>query len=166
MKAKKICMIGAFAVGKTSLVRRYVESIFTDKYHTTIGVKISKKYVDLSPEPIQLLLWDLEGKDVYTNINTSYLRGASGAMLVVDGTRPDSLDVADELRTLIVDNCGDIPITLMLNKCDLEDQWSIGNDKITRLEEKSSAVFKCSAKSGQNVDEAFQKLAEIMLERD
>ncbi|PKF80720.1 GTP-binding protein [Vibrio sp. vnigr-6D03] len=166
MKAKKICMIGAFAVGKTSLVRRFVESIFTEKYHTTIGVKISKKFIDSTPEPVQLLVWDIEGKDVYTNINVSYLRGASGAMLVVDGTRPDSLEVANELRTLIRDNCNDIPVVLMLNKCDLEDDWVIGPDKIATLEQKVSTLFKSSAKDGKNVDEAFQKLAELMLERD
>lgn len=166
MKAKKICMIGAFAVGKTSLVRRFVESIFTEKYHTTIGVKISKKFIDSTPEPVQLLVWDIEGKDVYTNINVSYLRGASGAMLVVDGTRPDSLEVVNELRTLISDNCNDIPVVLMLNKCDLEDDWVIGPDKIATLEQKVSTLFKSSAKDGKNVDEAFQRLAELMLERD
>ncbi|MBD1557215.1 GTP-binding protein [Vibrio sp. S9_S30] len=166
MKAKKICMIGAFAVGKTSLVRRFVESIFTEKYHTTIGVKISKKFVESTREPLQMLVWDIEGKDVYTNINVSYLRGASGAMLVVDGTRPDSLEVADELRALISDNCGDIPVVLMLNKCDLVDQWVIGADKITKLEQKVSALFTSSAKDGKNVDEAFQQLGSLMLDRD
>ena len=78
MIRKKICMIGAFAVGKTSLVRRFVQSIFDEKYLTTVGVKIDKKVVEVDGRQIMLMLWDLEGQDVYHSVRTSYLRGAAG----------------------------------------------------------------------------------------
>ena len=87
MLQKKICMLGSFSVGKTSLVRRFVESIFSDAYQTSIGVKIEKKVVRAGNEEVTLVLWDIHGEDVYQKIRMSYLRGMSGYLLVADGTR-------------------------------------------------------------------------------
>jgi small GTP-binding protein len=89
MMQKKICMLGAFAVGKTSLVARFVESIFSDRYHTTVGVKIEKKTLQVSGQQWNLIVWDLAGEDEFMQIRMSYLRGSSGYLLVADGTRPD-----------------------------------------------------------------------------
>ena len=100
MIEKKICMLGSFAVGKTSLVTRFVTSIFSDRYLTTIGVKIDKKIVSLAGRDITLIVWDIHGDDEFQRIRTSYLRGASGYLLVVDGTRRDTLATAMGLRDI------------------------------------------------------------------
>src|SRR5580700_10653949 len=92
MLQKKICMLGSFSVGKTSLVRRFVESIFSDRYLTTVGVKIDKKVVQVNGQDVTVMLWDLYGEDEFQKIRMSYLRGASGYLLVADGTRLATLE--------------------------------------------------------------------------
>ena len=92
MLQKKICMLGSFAVGKTSLVRRFVESIYSDVYQTTVGVKIDKKNVKVSEKEVSLVLWDIYGEDDYQKMHWTYLRGASGYLLVADGTRARPMD--------------------------------------------------------------------------
>ena len=87
MIQKKICLLGGFGVGKTSLVSRFVHSIFSDKYLTTVGVKIDKKRVDLGSQQVDLVIWDIYGEDDFQKVRMSYLRGASGYLLVADGTR-------------------------------------------------------------------------------
>ena len=94
MIQKKICTIGAFAVGKTSLIRRYVDSIFSEKYLTTVGVKIDKKPVNVLGQDVTLILWDIHGEDDFQEINMNYLRGSSAYILVVDGTRYSTLEKA------------------------------------------------------------------------
>ena len=86
MIQKKICMIGSFGVGKTSLVARFVRSIFSEKYQTTVGVKIDKKVVEVGGQQVTLVLWDIAGEDALTTVRVSQLRGASGYILVVDGS--------------------------------------------------------------------------------
>ncbi|HME08132.1 MAG TPA: ADP-ribosylation factor-like protein, partial [Bryobacteraceae bacterium] len=98
MLQKKICMLGAYAVGKTSLVRRFVESIFDEKYHTTLGVKIDKCEVEIGDIHLTLVLWDLAGDDEMEQVKLTHVRGASGFILVVDGCRKSTLDRAFALR--------------------------------------------------------------------
>src|SRR5271169_437320 len=98
MIQKKICMLGSFAVGKTSLVRRFVESIYSETYQTTVGVKIDKKVVALDRVEITLVLWDLYGEDDFQKMRWSYLRGAAGYLLVADGTRRATLERAVALE--------------------------------------------------------------------
>jgi small GTP-binding protein len=102
--SKKICLMGASAVGKTSLVKRFVEGKFDESYRTTIGVHIDKKSVICDEEQVELTIWDLEGKDdlQLESRDASYLNGAQGYMLVADATRPDTLDVAKGLLSTIV----------------------------------------------------------------
>src|SRR6201993_1978443 len=123
---KKICMLGGFSVGKTSLVRRYVASIFSETYLTTVGVKIDKKTVDLSGRTVNLILWDLAGEDDIASLRMSYLRGAAGYVLVAAGTRPSTLDVALSLRQRVETEYGSLPFVLLLNKNDLTEQWALG----------------------------------------
>jgi len=163
MIAKKICMVGAFAVGKTSLVRQFVESLFSEKYHTTIGVKIDKKTVEVKDGSVQLMIWDIEGVDVFTELNPSYLRGASGILLVVDGTRPKTLDAAIEIKRIIDDTLDNPHYLLLLNKCDLDAQWFCKPDKLPEFDIDADCIFTTSAKTGQNVEEAFAKMAERLL---
>src|ERR1044072_3501468 len=117
---KKICMLGTFAVGKTSLVRRFVQSIYSDKYHTTVGVKIDKKLVDLDEaQKMMMMLWDFEGAEQAHELRKSYLRGASGYLLVADGTRKETLYKALEIQARAADTIGPVPFLLLINKADL-----------------------------------------------
>jgi len=163
MTAKKVCMVGSFSVGKTSLIERYVCSIFSDQYLTTVGVKISKKAVVAKGQDVSLILWDMEGKDDYSNINLSHLRGAMGLFLVVDGLRRETLDEACTLQTVVDALVGDIPRILLINKADLADRWEVTDDDITRLKQQGFRIMKTSAKTGHGIDAAFLALTEAML---
>src|SRR5438309_376084 len=106
-------MIGGFSVGKTSLIKRFVESVFSETYLTTVGVKIDKKTVDLDGRAVTLILWDVAGEDDVSTIRMTYLRGCAGYMLVADGTRPSTLGVAVALRERIETEVGRLPFVLI-----------------------------------------------------
>lgn len=159
MIQKKICMLGSFAVGKTSLVARFVRGIFSEDYLTTIGVKIDKKRVEVAGEPIDLILWDLNGQDRFLNVSTSYLRGSAGYLLVADGTRKPTLDVALSLHEKAQSTVGEVPCLLLLNKDDLVDDWEIDDEALAALEARGLTIVRTSAKTGTMVDEAFETLA-------
>lgn len=156
---RKICMIGGFSVGKTSLVRRYVQSIFSDTYLTTVGVKIDKKTIELGDRTVNLILWDLAGEDDIGSLRMSYLRGASGYVLVADGTRRSTLDVALSLRERVEADYGTLPFVLLLNKHDLQEQWAVSDADIQQLRDNGWWVRSSSARTGEGVDDAFTDLA-------
>jgi len=157
-------MLGAFSVGKTALVQQYVHSIFSDKYLSTVGVKISKKELNLGDTDVTLVLWDMEGKDLYVDINISYLRGAMGYFLVIDGKRKDTLQVALELRNIALDLLGpQVPHYFLLNKSDLEQEWEVSNEDLEHLRALGIPFLKTSAKTGMGVDDAFIGLTKAML---
>jgi small GTP-binding protein len=163
MIQKKVCMLGSFSVGKTSLVRRFVDSIFDDKYHTTIGVKVDKKIVKTNGEEVTLVLWDIHGEDVYQKMRMSYLRGMSGYLLVADGTRRQTLDDALSLNERVVQEFGRVPSFLLLNKCDLTDQWEIEPSQESKLAGAGWNVSRTSAKTGDAVEMVFLQLAQAAL---
>ena len=157
---KKVCMVGQFGVGKTSLVRRFVDSMFDDRYLTTIGVKIDRKDVTVGSDSVTLMLWDLAGEDDLAQLNVSHLRGASGYILVADGCRATSLAKAVELQQRIADQLGPLPFVLVLNKADLRDQWEIREAAVSQY---GWSAFETSAKAGSGVDEMFLALAEKLV---
>ncbi|MDL2207269.1 GTP-binding protein [Desulfovibrio sp. OttesenSCG-928-M16] len=163
MLNKKICMLGSFAVGKTALVQQYVHSIFTDRYLSTVGVKISKKLLTVDGQEMTLVLWDLEGKDDYVDVNISYLRGAMGFFVVADGTRKETLDIALALRTLALDLIGPVPNALLVNKADLAAEWEVMDAHLASLTHQGIRVTKTSAKTGLDVAESFNSLAKDLL---
>lgn len=163
MIQKKICMLGAFAVGKTSLVSRFVKSLFSDKYHSSVGVKVDKKPVAVGQERLELLLWDLYGEDEFQKIRTSYLRGSSGYVLVADGTRRETLDRVVVLQNRAEEAVGKVPFVLMVNKADLTDKWEVDDAALEELTSRGWSVLKTSAKTGAGVEEAFLGLARKML---
>jgi small GTP-binding protein len=165
MLQKKICMLGAFAVGKTSLVARFVHSIFVDKYYTTIGVKIDKKELTIGTQQVNLVLWDLAGEDDFLQVHMSYLRGSSGYLLVADGTRPATLNTARSLQKRVEAAIGYVPFVLMLNKSDLTAGWEIGEEALADLREKGWDIIITSARSGLGIEEAFLILVQKILER-
>jgi small GTP-binding protein len=160
---KKVCMLGSFAVGKTSLVARFVHSIYSDAYHTTVGVKIDKKTVEIDGQPVLMMLWDLHGEDEFQKIRTTYLRGSAGFLLVADGTRKATLDKALSLRDLAVEAAGAVPFVLVLNKRDLVEEWEIDAGRVATLRDAGWTVLESSARSGENVEAAFDTLARRML---
>ena len=163
MLQKKICMLGSFAVGKTSLVRRFVESIYSDVYQTTVGVKIDKKNVQVNEKEVSLVLWDIYGEDDYQKMRWTYLRGASGYLLVADGTRKATLEKAVSLEQKAREEGGGIPFVLVINKSDLIRDWEIDSALESQLAAQGWSILRSSAKTGEGVEEAFALLARKML---
>jgi len=156
---KKICMLGGFSVGKTSLVKRFVQSVFSESYLTTVGVKIDKKTVMLGERVVHLILWDLAGEDDLSSLRMSYLRGSAGYVLVADGTRPATLETALSLRRRVEADCGPLPFALLLNKNDLREQWAIPDGELEELRRSGCWVRSSSARTGEGVEDAFTDLA-------
>jgi small GTP-binding protein len=156
---KKICLLGAIGVGKTSLTRRYVASIFSDAYLTTVGVKIDKRSVQVGAHEVNLVIWDIAGEDEVSAVRTSYLRGAAGYLLVVDVTRAQTLAVAQSIQARVAAEIGDIPFLCLLNKIDVED-WDIGEAPIETLRAAGWTIERTSAKTGEGVEAAFTELAQ------
>ena len=159
MIQKKICMLGSFAVGKTSLVRRFVESIYSDVYQTTVGVKVDKKVVSAAGQEVTLVLWDLYGEDEFQKMRWSYLRGSSGYLLVADGTRRATLDKAIAIEQRVREEVGELPFLLLINKSDLVQEWELDEKQEASLAERGWKILRSSAKTGENVDAAFLELA-------
>ncbi len=160
MIQKKICLLGAFAVGKTSLVSRFVKSLYSDEYLTTVGVKVDKKTVTLGDQEISLIVWDLAGEDEFQKVRMDYLRGAAGYLLVADGTRLATLETARMLRQRVAEHVGDIPFVFIVNKNDLSAEWEIDDQAIADCQSAGWQVVKASAKTGEGIEEAFRQLAE------
>jgi small GTP-binding protein len=159
---KKICLLGASSVGKTSLVKQFVEGIFNDKYLTSIGVKVDKKVVTVKQQEVQLMLWDLEGFDRYNVFQEKYLRGAAGYIIVVDQTRNTSLLEGMEIQSLAL-NFNNVPTILAVNKSDLEANWHLDENIINEYKALFDRQLNTSAKTGCNVEEIFQAMAELTL---
>jgi small GTP-binding protein len=166
---RKICLLGDFAVGKTSLVSRYVQNVFSDRYLTTVGVKIDTRVVELggvienSDQParvIKLVLWDLAGA---ANLNAparAYIQGAHGFLAVCDGTRRATLNAALALLHSAREQIGVRPAVLLVNKQDLYETWEVDQDSLDSARTRCANVLATSAKTGANVDRAFRLLAE------
>jgi len=164
MIQKKICLIGAFAVGKTSLVQRFVKSMFAEKYHTNIGVKIDKKIVTVGESEVTLVLWDLVGQDEFKAVEIGYLRGSAGYLLVADGTRRATLECAVDLHTRAQDAIGRVPFRLLVNKADLAPTWEVTDEDLIKIAERGWAVGRTSAKTGDHVESAFVSLTQEILQ--
>jgi len=160
---KKICMLGAFSVGKTSLVQQYVRSIFSEKYLTTVGVKIDKKTIELDGKDVKLVIWDIQGEDQLQSLRMSYLRGMAGYLLVVDGSRKSTLEIADKLVSKLNSEMKPVPFICCLNKHDLTEDWELDEQQITDLKNKGWEFFLTSAKTGENVENVFRTLTEQIL---
>lgn len=168
MISRKICLLGAFSVGKSSLMRRFVHEVFDDRYVTTLGVKIETKVVSTGDSEVKMIVWDMEGADpgeqegeLVTSRMRAYLQGVHGVLLIADGTRSLTVEVAGQLRDWMRSEYPDVPLTLLLNKCDLVDEWQVSDEKMTELSE-SLHCFTTSALSGENVESTFEYLAQVL----
>lgn len=161
MLSKKVVMLGLYGVGKTSLVQRFVNSIFDEKYLATLGVKVDKKIVQVDDVQVNLMLWDIAGAEDHFDVPLSYIKGASGYLLVVDGTRQDSLVKAMDLVNTVEEGIGNLPFVMVINKNDLE--WKITESDIEQaLAEYDTAWYSTSAKTGENVDRVFEQIARLV----
>ncbi len=156
--ARKICLLGDFGVGKTSLVSRFIRNTFSERYMTTVGVKVDSKEVEVGAEAVKLVIWDIAGKSALDALNQIYLRGASGIMLVADGTREPTLRSALYLLMQAKSLLQDPAAVLLVNKIDLIDRWEILPSTLEELR-KTLPVFESSALTGDGVESAFQELA-------
>src|ERR1700761_9488856 len=118
MQKKKICLLGSYGVGKTSLVARFVHSMFADKYQTTVGVKIDKKVLEIDGQDLALMLWDMAGEEDGAPVRLNQATDASGYLLVADGTRGKTLDAANSIQQRVEGEIGARPFLLLINKAD------------------------------------------------
>lgn len=157
---KKVCLLGDFAVGKTSLIRRYVEGRYDEKYLSTIGVNISRKAIEQDEYMLNLLIWDLAGGDDFAKVGRSYLSGAVAALIVCDLTRPDTLATFDFYATKMLAINPQAKLLFAGNKVDLEAERCIDLEDAALVSDGlGGRFFATSAKTGHQVEEAFHYLA-------
>jgi len=155
---RKVCMLGDFGVGKTSLVARFIHQSFTERYITTIGVKVDTKLLEVGEHSFKLVLWDIAGRNALDLARMSYLQGASGVLLVADGTREPSMRSAVHLFMQARGELPDLKAVLLVNKFDLLEQWEVGPAALVEAR-RIMPVFESSARTGEGVEAGFAALA-------
>ncbi|MDH3625153.1 MAG: GTP-binding protein [Myxococcales bacterium] len=161
---RKVCVLGASGVGKTSLVRRFAEGKFDEDHQRTIGVAISKGTLTFDDISLELMLWDYEGAEPSSQYSRSFISGASGLVFVVDVTRPETLDHLLEAQVKGRGYTGSRPSVLVANKIDLTRDFALNKQQLDKAGEQDWLIVQASAKSGDNVDDAFAKLGQMMLD--
>lgn len=159
MFSYKIVLVGNFGVGKTSLIRRFVENSFSEEYLSTIGVSISKKTLG----DATIMIWDIEGHTEFKPIYKQYLLGAKGFIIVADLLREESIDAIESHIKLSHEVVKDAPVCIALNKSDMPH--TLDDEKLNTIQNLSPAVIKVlktSAKSGDAVEELFLALNEVI----
>jgi len=159
----KVVMIGAPAVGKTSLVRRFVHSSFSEQHLSTLGVKIDRKVVVVEGALVTMLLWDTHGEADGLDVPANYLRGASAAVAVFDATRPETVQVASSLLDRVIGLSPNAHPVAMANKSDLDPDWDAVDAATSQLQ--AATIFRTSAKTGDHVEDAFEEIAASIFER-
>jgi small GTP-binding protein len=172
--SKKVCLLGDYAVGKTSLVRRFVYNLFDDKYISTIGVKVSRKVIAVPRGEgiveLTMMLWDLAGSREFDRVRTGYLRGSAGAVVICDLTRPETLGslrrYVDELRTI----SPGAQLILAANKLDLvgpplpEGAGTLDPEQVKAESASLGApYFLTSAKTGDKIEELFRHMGRLLV---
>lgn len=153
---KKIVIVGHFNVGKSSMIRRFVQNIFSDDYLVTIGVHILKKTITVGTENVVLVIWDIEGKEDIQNVRASYLLGTSGFIYVFDPTRIHTYQNLAEEQKFLKKNYPKTPVITVANKSDLIDISEF--QRKIEIENMHVDYF-ASAKTGDNVETIFEKIA-------
>jgi small GTP-binding protein len=167
----KICLAGEPMVGKTSLIRRYVQDEYDDRYIATLGAKVTKKEIETDTEvgrsAVTMILWDIWGnKNVRELLKDAYYHGAHGIIAVCDVTRPETLEELDGWAHAIRSVAGDIPVCLLANKVDLEGDRLLKEADVKAFgAARSWPLYQTSAKTGAHVEEAFGAMVETILRR-
>jgi len=166
---KKVALIGDSAVGKTSLIRRFVIDVFDDKYIATVGAKVSKRDLEYQlPDKtvyLTLMMWDILGQKDYKKMRTQGLTGAHGVVLVTDLSRPETVGSAEEFwLPEIQEIVPEAPVLFVGNKSDLAGEDSPSVKALSDLAQKvEMPVILSSAKTGENVSSTFRKVGELMI---
>ncbi len=161
---RKICLLGDWGVGKTSLIRKFVLDIFEDKYIVTLGTKVTKKRIKFKVGngniiDLNLVIWDVMGQEQFKKIQTSAYQGTHGAIIVCDITRRDTLENLARWRNMLFKITKNVPIIVLANKTDLKGQERFSLDELAMTAQKLNAKhFLTSAKTGQNVETAFKSI--------
>ncbi|MFX1295011.1 MAG: GTP-binding protein [Promethearchaeota archaeon] len=164
----KIVVIGNGAVGKTSLIARFAEKMFKAEYKPTLGVNIIIKEFNLDGNQIKLTVWDIAGQARWRDVRNVYYRGSNGSIIVYDVTRPGSFDAIPSWYSDLTKFSKDknIPRILLANKIDLTDIRKISTEDGEKMAKQLNApYFETSAKDGTQVEDAFQKISKLILER-
>nr|AKQ01953.1 small GTP-binding protein [uncultured euryarchaeote Rifle_16ft_4_minimus_309] len=167
----KICLVGEGAVGKTCLIRRFIQDQFDDRYISTLGAKVSKKEIKVDGPnggmDIDMTIWDIMGEKGFRELlKEAYFHGAQGVLAVCDVTRKETLEDLDDWVAAVVKVTGNIPMEYLANKYDLRDQMAVSESDIRAAAESHRAPFLfTSAKTGENVEKAFANLARIIAQR-
>jgi len=161
----KIGLLGATGVGKTSLMKRFVHSIFSDVYSTTIGVTIEVREVTRGDHKVQLVIWDLSGEDEFQCVQPAYLSGVAGYLVVVDGTRRGTVETGRLLETRVRETVDHAPFVVVVNKSDLITSWEVGPTDLEPLRELACGVVEASARTGAGVSNAFDHLVDGIFTR-
>jgi small GTP-binding protein len=162
---RKVCVLGNPSVGKTSLVRRYVLDIFDDKYIPSIGMKATKKKIMLNDGAVSLtlMIWDILGSKT-SRFDSVYYKGVEGALVVCDITRNETLESIPTWISGLFDVTGEVSIILLANKVDLQEKDEDVKDKLTQYASEYNGKFLfTSAKTGENVDNGFRYLSEMLI---
>ena len=171
----KVCLVGEAAVGKTSLVRRYVQDEFDDRYITTLGAKVSKKELTYTLDSgsevhMDMTIWDIMGEKGFRDLlKEAFFHGAKGTLAVCDLTRYSTLKELDDWVQGVFNVVGEVPVVLAINKIDLKDEVMIlyGDKEIEQTARAFAApYYYTSAKTGENVETAFRRLGSQVLAKD
>lgn len=162
---RKICFLGTPGVGKTSLVRRFVEGRYSEDYEQTVGIVISRKIVTVGESAVELAIWDHEGKHSWPQYTPAYISGASGLVFVCDSTASSTLDDVLAARQEARGYLGVRPSILFTNKSDRIPDWEITSTQLNEAAQYEWSIHKASAKTGENVEEAMQALADLLVGR-
>lgn len=155
---KKIVMLGHFGVGKTSLVRRFVESDFSEDYLVTLGVHVKKKEVEIDNQNITLIIWDIEGNTSIDRARKSYLSGSHGFLYVFDVSRPETFENLEKEMLFLNENYPKIPVCKIGNKSDLIESEAV--KQFFNQENFKDCDF-TSAKNDENVENVFLKITKL-----
>ena len=157
-------MLGSFGVGKTSLTAQFVARLFDDRYHTTVGVKVDKKLLQVDGVDLTLMVWDMAGEEDNLPIRLNYVNDAAGYILVIDGTRAKTLDVALSIQERVQTHVGDLPFIAVINKADQRGNWEVQRSQIEDMASRGWTLLETSAKTGEHVEEMFVTLARQILQ--
>ena len=163
----KICLLGEANVGKTSLVYRFIEDKFRGNYKSTLGVNLLKKDMKIEEfGDVSAQIWDLGGQESFKSLRKLYLEGANGALVIYDSTKKSSFEKLYDWIQDFKDARGDEPMLLIGNKSDLSDNILIEDSEAMELAQNYSMEFiSTSAKTGENVEEAFLRVIKTILDK-